>query len=63
VFENTVLRKILGPKREQVTGDWRKLHPKNIMICILYQNVWVIKLKQIRWACIREKRCMVLVGK
>ena len=26
VFENRVLRKIFGPKRDEVTGEWRKLH-------------------------------------
>jgi hypothetical protein len=26
VFENMVLRRIFGPKRDEVTGDWRKLH-------------------------------------
>jgi hypothetical protein len=26
VFENRVLRRIFGPKRDKVTGDWRKLH-------------------------------------
>jgi hypothetical protein len=26
VFENRVLRRILGPKRDEVTGEWRKLH-------------------------------------
>jgi hypothetical protein len=26
VFENRVLRRIFGPKRDEITGDWRKLH-------------------------------------
>ena len=26
VFENTVLRRIFGPKRDEVTGEWKKLH-------------------------------------
>jgi hypothetical protein len=26
VFENRVLRRIFGPKRDEMTGDWRKLH-------------------------------------
>jgi hypothetical protein len=30
VFDNKVLRKVLGPKREEVTGDWRKLHNRNL---------------------------------
>jgi hypothetical protein len=30
VFENRVLRKIFGPKRDEVTGEWRKLHNKEL---------------------------------
>jgi hypothetical protein len=30
VFENRVLRKIFGPKRDEVTGDWRKLHNEEL---------------------------------
>ena len=30
MFENRVLRKILWPKREQVTGEWRRLHNKEL---------------------------------
>jgi len=30
VFENRVLRRIFGPKREEVTGEWRKLHNKEL---------------------------------
>jgi len=33
VFENMVLRKIIRPKRDEVTGDWRKLHNEELMIC------------------------------
>jgi hypothetical protein len=28
VFENRVLRKVFGPKRDEVTGEWKKLHNK-----------------------------------
>jgi hypothetical protein len=28
VFENKVLRRIFGPKRDEVTGEWRRLHNK-----------------------------------
>jgi hypothetical protein len=31
VFENRVLRRILGPKRDEVTGKWRKLHNEELM--------------------------------
>jgi hypothetical protein len=33
MFENRVLRRILGPKRDKVTGEWRKLHNEELMIC------------------------------
>jgi hypothetical protein len=50
VFENRVLRKIFGPKREE-HGSWRKLH--NDELHSLYSssnNVRVIKLRRMRWA-------------
>ena len=34
VFENRVLKRIFGPKRDEVTGEWRKLH--NDELCDLY---------------------------
>jgi hypothetical protein len=30
VFENRVLRRIFGPKRDEVTGEWRRLHKKEL---------------------------------
>jgi hypothetical protein len=30
VFENRMLRRIFGPKREEVTGSWRRLHTKEL---------------------------------
>jgi len=30
VFENTVLRRIFGPERDEVTGEWRKLHNEKL---------------------------------
>ena len=33
VFENRVLRRTFGPKRDEVTGEWRKLHNGNLMTC------------------------------
>jgi hypothetical protein len=30
VFENRLLRKLFGPKRDEVTGDWRKLHNEEL---------------------------------
>jgi hypothetical protein len=36
VFENKVLRRIFGPKRDEVTGEWRRLHNKEL--CALYYS-------------------------
>jgi len=51
VFENRVLRRIFGPKRDEVTGEWRKLH--NDELNYLYSSpntVRAIKSRIIRWA-------------
>jgi hypothetical protein len=38
VFENRVLKRIFGPKREEVTGEWRKNYiVRSLMICIPHQ--------------------------
>jgi hypothetical protein len=37
VFENRVLRRIFGSKREEVTGRWRKLFNAKLIICALHQ--------------------------
>jgi hypothetical protein len=36
-FENRVLRKIFGPKGDEVTGEWRKLLMRSFVICTLRQ--------------------------
>jgi len=51
VFENRVLRRIFGPKRDEVTGEWIKLH--NEELNDLYSSpsiVQVIKSRRMRWA-------------
>jgi hypothetical protein len=51
VFENTVLRRIFGPKRDEVTGEWRRLH--NEVLNDLYSSpniIRVIKSRRMRWA-------------
>ena len=51
VFENRVLRRIFGPKRTEVTGEWRRLH--NEELNDLYSSpdiVRVIKSRRMRWA-------------
>jgi len=37
VFENRVLRKIFGPKRDEVTGEWKILHNEKLIICTPHQ--------------------------
>jgi hypothetical protein len=37
VFENRVLMKIFGPKRDGVTGEWRRLHNEELIICTVHQ--------------------------
>jgi hypothetical protein len=39
VFENRVLRRIFGPKRDEVTGEWRKLHSEEFHILYLSPNI------------------------
>jgi hypothetical protein len=51
VFENRVLRRLFGPKRDEVTGEWRKLH--NEELCDLYSSpsiIRIIKPRRMRWA-------------
>jgi hypothetical protein len=43
VFENRVLRRIFGPKRDEVTGEWRKLHNEELRE--LYSSLLVGKLE------------------
>jgi hypothetical protein len=51
VFENRFLRRIFGPKREEVAGGWRKLHNEELLN--LYASthiIRVIKSRSMRWA-------------
>jgi hypothetical protein len=51
VFENRVLRKIFGLKRDDVMGEWRKLHNKELHD--LYSSpsiIRIIKSRRVRWA-------------
>jgi len=70
VFENRVLRRIFGPKRDEVIGKWRKLHHEELND--LYSSpiiVRVVKSRRIRWAGhvahMEERRSLYrgLVGK
>jgi hypothetical protein len=51
VFENRVLRRIFGPKRDEVTGEWRKLHKEELHDLYTSPNIFrVRKWRIIRWA-------------
>jgi len=50
VFENRVLRRIFGPKREEVTREWRKLHEELNDLYSSHNMVRVIKSRRMRWA-------------
>jgi hypothetical protein len=70
VFENRVLRRIFGPKRDEVTGEWSKLHSEELHILFSSPNIIrQIKSRRMRWeghvARMGEERKVyrVLMGK
>jgi hypothetical protein len=66
---NRVLKRIFGPKRNELIGDWRKLHIEEL--CNLYSSPGIIRMKKsrrMRWAGhlahmgVRRNGCRILVG-
>jgi len=51
VFENMVLRRIFGPRRDEVTVEWRRLHNEELNDLYSSSNIMrVIKSRRMRWA-------------
>ena len=51
MFESRVLRRVFGPKRDKVTGEWRKLHNEELNDLYSSPNiVRVVKSRRMRWA-------------
>jgi hypothetical protein len=69
VSENRVLKKVFGPKRDEVTGEWRRLRNKELYDLYCTTNIIQVIITRIRWAGhvarMGDMRCVyrVLVGK
>jgi hypothetical protein len=50
VFENRVLRRIFGPKRDEVTVEWRKLQSEELHNLYLSPDIRQVKSRRMRWA-------------
>jgi len=60
VFENRVLRRIFGPKRDEVTGEWRRLHNEELNDLYSSTNIFRVIKSRTKWAgyvlCVGESK-------
>ena len=64
VFENRVLKRIFGPKRDEVTGEWRRLHNEDIND--LYSSPNITRVNEMGGACSTyggEENCIQSCGR
>jgi len=67
LIENGELRRIFGPKRDEVTGEWRKLHNEELSDMYSSPNILRVKVEknEMGWYCSTygvEKRCIQRFG-
>jgi hypothetical protein len=69
VFENRMLRRIFGPKRDEVTGEWRRLHDEELYVLCSHQMLFgcpKLRLRRVQHVTCRGERkdaYRVLMGK
>jgi uncharacterized protein YcaQ len=50
VFQHRMLRKVFGPKRDKVTGEWRRRHKEELYDLYSTEIFWFIRSRRMRWA-------------
>ena len=67
MFENRVLKKVFGPKRNGITEEWRRLHNEELYDIYSSSNImWAIRLRRMRWvghvACMVQRKSIQSFG-